>query len=290
MSDSLSAAPAVADAASAPAAAGTLPRPSRLARIASEPLVQFLAIGVLLFAADRVLHPPAKDDKTIVVTKELRQSFIDNFDEDKARVPSPAELQKMIDSWVASEILYREGKALGVDKGDGMIRDRIAYKLQLLIFDQIKVPPPTEAQLRAWFTENHARFDEAETVGFYLTPPSDEATARQELADIRAGKDPEDLRRRTRAFLARPLPSLAPSFGAGFGDALLKLPVGEWSVIESKEGWHVVRLDSHRPGTLAKLEDVQSEAARLWHTDETRKRAWEAVNRLKTSYTVRVEP
>ena len=114
-----------------------------------EPLLHFVLLGALIFGVDAVLHPPAKDDKVITVSKAMRQSFIDNFDEDKARVPSDAELEKMIESWVASEILYREGKSLGVDRGDDMIRDRVAFKLQLLIFDQIRVAQPTEDQLRA---------------------------------------------------------------------------------------------------------------------------------------------
>src|SRR5262249_55516607 len=160
------------------------------------------------------------------------------FDEDKERVPSDVELEKMIESWVASEILYREGKMLAVDRGDDMIRDRVAYKLQLLIFDQIRVPPPTEEQLRAWFAQNHERFDEPERVGFYLTPPTDEATARQQLEDIRAQRELEDLQRQTRAILGRPVASLAASFGEGFRDALLALPLGEWAVLQSKDGWH----------------------------------------------------
>src|SRR3954447_23424933 len=75
-----------------------------------EPLLHFLILGGLIFGIDAALHPPSKDDQTIVVTKALRQSFIDNFDEDKERAPSAETLDKMIDSWVASEILYREGK------------------------------------------------------------------------------------------------------------------------------------------------------------------------------------
>lgn len=254
-----------------------------------EPLLHFVVLGALIFGADAILHPPAKDDRTIVVTKALRQSFIDNFDEDKERVPSDKELKNMIESWVASEILYREGKKLGVDRGDDMIRDRIAFKLQLLIFDQIRVPQPTEEQLRTWFAANHERFDEPETVGFYLTQPTDEATARQRLEDIEAQRESDDLQRQTRAILARPVASLAPSFGTGFRDALLALPQGRWAVLQSKDGWHVVRLDSHRPGKLANLDDVRDEAARIWHTDAVRKRAWEAVGRLKANYVVRLE-
>jgi PPIC-type PPIASE domain len=254
-----------------------------------EPLLHFVLLGALIFGADAVLHPPAKDDKVITVSKAMRQSFIDNFDEDKLRTPSDAEMEKMIESWVASEILYREGKSLGVDRGDDMIRDRVAFKLQLLIFDQIRVAPPTEDQLRAWFADNHERFDEQERVGFYLTQPTDQMAAKRQLEEIRAEHESEDLQKQTRAILGRPVASLAPSFGEGFRDELLALPLGEWKMLQSKDGWHVVRLDSRRPGVLANLDDVRDEAVRIWLTDETRKRAWDAVSRLKTGYTVRYE-
>jgi hypothetical protein len=254
-----------------------------------EPLLHFVLLGALIFGVDAVLHPPPKDDKVITVTKAMRQSFIENFDEDKSRVPSDAELEKMIESWVASEILYREGKALGVDRGDDMIRDRVAFKLQLLIFDQIRVSQPTEDQLRAWFADNHERFDEQERVGFYLTPPTDEMTAQRQLEEIQAQHESEDLQKQTRAILGRPVASLAASFGEGFRDALLTLPLGQWKILQSKDGWHVVRLDSRRAGVLASLDNVRDEAVRIWLTDETRKRAWEAVSRLKASYSVRYE-
>jgi PPIC-type PPIASE domain len=257
--------------------------------IRREPLVHFVLLGALIFAADAVLHPPAKDDKVITVTKALRQSFIENFDEDKSRTPSDAELEKMIESWVASEILYREGKALGVDRGDDMIHDRVAFKLQLLIFDQVRVPQPAEEQLRAWFANNHARFDEPERVGFYLTPPGDRITAQRQLDDIMEQRESEDVQKQTRAILGRPIPSLAASFGEGFRDGLLALPLGQWSILQSKDGWHVVRLDSRRPGVLASFDSVRDEVAKTWHTEETRRQAWDAVGRLKANYKVRYE-
>lgn len=268
----------------------THPFVSALVRLSREPLLHFTLLGAIIFSIDAVLHPPAKDEKVITVTKAMRQSFIDNFDEDKERAPSGEQLQKMIDSWVASEILYREGKALGVDRGDETIRDRIAFKMQLLIFDQIRVPRPTDEQLQAWFAENHARFDEPERVSFYITPPTDRATAQRQLDDIVQQRESEELQHLTRAVLARPVESLAAGFGDNFRDQLLAIPEGEWKLLQSKDGWHVARLDSRRPGDLASLDKVRDEAARIWHTDETRKLAWEAVKRLKASYQVRYEP
>src|ERR1700692_3430277 len=125
-----------------------------------EPLIHFCLLGGLIFAIDHVLHPPSQDDKTIVVSKNMQETFVKGFSEDGDRTPSLEQLNNMIDSWVASEILYREGKALGVDKGDDMIRDRIAFKLQVLLFDQVKLEKPTEEQLRAFFETVRKRFDQ----------------------------------------------------------------------------------------------------------------------------------
>jgi len=52
---------------------------------------------------------------------------------------------------------------------------------------------------------------------------------------------------------------------------LLAMPEGQWNIVQSRDGWHVVRLDSRSPGALASFEDVRDEAAKIWHTEETRK-------------------
>jgi len=252
--------------------------------------VHFFLLGGLIFAIDAVLHPPDRTERVITVTRAMRQAMSENFDEDRERKATGAELNAMVENWVASEILYREGKLLGVDRGDDTIRDRIAFKLQLLIFSQIDAPSVTEAGLRDWFAANHERFDEPERVSFYLGPPTDEAAARRQLAEVADGNEPPDLQRQTRAMVGRPVSSLAPSFGEGFRDGLLALPQEQWAVLHSTEGWHQVRIDSRRPAVPARFEDVQDDVVRVWKTDETRKRAWEAVKRLRANYTVRYEP
>ena len=270
------------------------PRPGAAARawriLRTEPLIHFLLLGSLIFGADALLHPPDRTERVITVTSAMRQAMRDNFDEDRERPATDVEMNAMVENWVASEILYREGKLLGVDRGDDAIRDRVAYKLQLMIFSGLDAPIATEPVLRAWFAENHVRFDEPERVSFYISPPSDEAAARRHLAAVQAGNDPAELQRTTRAIIGRPIPTLSASFGDAFRDALLALPLERWSVLESKEGWHLVRFDSRRPGEPAKFEESQDEIVKVWQADSTRKRAWDAVQRLRATYTVRIEP
>ncbi len=271
------------------ARAGTVPQPGWRAAL-GEPLLHFLLLGGLIFGADAILHPPDRTERVITVTRAMRQTMSESFDEDRERKATPAELDAMVQNWVASEILYREGKLLGVDRGDDAIRDRIAYKLQLLIFSGLDAPVAQEAQLRAWFAENHGRFDEPDRVSFYLSPPTSEAAARKQLQSLESGEEPEELSRTTRAVIGRPIPSLAASFGDAFAAALIALPVETWTVLQSSDGWHLVRLDSRRPGVLARFEDHQDEAVRTWQTDETRRRAWDAVQKLRATYTIRMEP
>jgi hypothetical protein len=253
-----------------------------------EPLIHFCLLGGLIFAIDHVLHPPSQDDKTIVVSKNMREAFIKGFSEDGDRTPTPEQLNNMIDSWVASEILYREGKALGVDKGDDMIRDRIAFKLQVLLFDQVKLEKPTEEQLSAFFETVRNRFDQPERVSFLLTPAADEAAAHRQLEDMRSEREASEFRDRTRLFPNRPIGSLAPSFGDDFRDRLLSLPIGEWRVLQAKDGWHIVRLDGRQPAAPVSYSSVRDEVKVMWSTEETRKRAWAAVQKLKSNYTVKV--
>ena len=269
----------------------TSSRAGRLARfVLREPLVHFVALAGLIFGADAVLHPPDRTARVITVTRAMRETMAVNFDEDRERKATPAELNSMVENWVASEILYREGKLLGVDRGDDTIRDRIAFKLQLMIFSQLEAPNPTGAELHAWFEKNRDRFDEPERLSFYIGVPGDEATARRSLKAIETDEDPEELQRTTRAMIGRPISSIAPVFGDGFREGLLALPLHQWGVLKSNEGWHVVRLDSRRPGEPAKFDDFSDTALKTYQTDAVRARAWEAVKRLRTTYDVRYEP
>jgi hypothetical protein len=254
-----------------------------------EPLLHFCILGGLIFAIDHVLHPPAQDDKTIVVTRNMQQTFIKGFSEDGDRTPTAEQLNNMIDSWVGSEILFREGKALSVDKGDDMIRDRIAFKVQTLLFDQVQLEKPTDEQLRAYFEKNRNRFDQPERVSFLLTATSDEATARRHFEDIRAERETAELRDQTRLFTNRPVDSLASSFGDDFRARLLSLPIGQWYVLQARDGWHIARLDARQSPVPARFEAVRDEVKRMWTTDETRRRAWAAVTKLKSNYNVKIE-
>ena len=268
----------------------TPPKRSALLHLLQEPLVQFVLIGSVLFAIDAWLHPPAKESRTIVVTKQMRNSIVETYDEDHARKPTDAELKATIDNWVGEEILYREGRLLGLDQGDPTIRDRIVYKLKVMLTDEAKAREPTPAEIQAWFEINHARYDEPDRVTFLATAPVTEDVARQEFAAVKAQKETAELQEQARLFLDRPRSAIAPVFGEGFAKALDESAIGQWKLIQSTAGWHLVRVDGRKAGKLAALDDVRSDAIKSWQSEQTLKSTLDAMSRLKSRYTVRYEP
>ncbi len=259
-------------------------------KIVREPLVQFAVLGALVFGVNAWLHPASTGEHVIAVTTELQRQIMNQWDEDHENRLAPELVKEALDLYVTSEILYREGKAMGLDRGDDMIRTRVGHKLQIMIFDDTKVPEPTEAQLRAWFERNHGRYDVPPQASFFLTRPVTEAQARRIAAEINAGSETEEVRNGTRAFATRPLASLAAGLGQDFADALATLPRGSWQVIRSKEGWHVIRLDELVDGVRVPMESVFSQVVEQWRADEARVQANAALARLRAKYTVRYDP
>jgi hypothetical protein len=256
----------------------------------SEPLVQFILISVVLFGIDVRLHPPVKENRTIVVTRQMRNAISDNYDEDHARKPTDLELKARIDNWVGEEILYREGRALGLDLGDPTIRDRIVYKLKVMLTDEVQSREPTPTERADWFAQHHNRYDEPERVTFLATAPVSEESARKEFADVRAQRESQELQAQTRIFLDRPRGAIAPVFGDAFAGALDRAKVGVWQVVQSTAGWHLVRLDARKPGKAAVLEEVRDDVTKSWKSEQTLQATLLAMDRLKARYAVRIEP
>ena len=93
-----------------------------------EPLLHFVLLGAALFAVDRVLSSSADDPHVIVVTAAVNQEARDLFKAARGREPNADEQAALRRTWLDNEVLYREGLALQVDRGDSAIRERVIFK------------------------------------------------------------------------------------------------------------------------------------------------------------------
>jgi hypothetical protein len=124
-----------------------------------EPLLHFVALGLLIFAVDHFASPASGDPRMITVDKEIETNLVSLFEEGQGRAPTDRELDRLIHRWLQNEVLYREALALGLDKGDEMIRERLILKMRMVVLNNVVVDPPSEKDLRQWFERNRSRYD-----------------------------------------------------------------------------------------------------------------------------------
>ena len=91
-------------------------------------------LGALLFGVDHLLASRAGDPHTIVVDAQVDAQAIAVFKEARGRAPNKEELYALRRVWLDNEVLYREGMALGLDRGDKAIRERYGDLLDRVSF------------------------------------------------------------------------------------------------------------------------------------------------------------
>jgi hypothetical protein len=251
-------------------AAPLAPRPTPLPSWLREPLLHFVALGALLFAADHFLITRADDPRTIVVGAEVDSEARQVFKATRNREPDAQELAALRRVWLDSEVLYREGLVLQVDKGDTAIRERVIFKALSVVDANVKLPKFDDKLLRDWFESHRSKYDEPPRFDFQeavLAGDNTEATVRAFVEALNAGT-PGDARAGLRVFKGRPRATLVQSYGSEFAKALESSRTGEWAAQPTRDGWRAIRLESIAAAKPAAFEALRGVVLQDW-TDAT---------------------
>ena len=273
-----------------------------------EPLLHFLLLGVVLFAAYAYTHRGrggVESSRQIALgLDELRQMDM-YFESQWHRQPTPAEFQAMVEDRVREEVLYREALAMGLDKDDTIVKRRMAQKMQFLAEDVAAAHEPSTAELKAWFEKNSNKFALPSRYSFrhlYFSPDKRGKSAQDDAAKALAkiGGQPEDSK--LAISLADPFmfqdyygdrapEALAKEFGPQFVVALEKLKPGSWQgPIESGYGWHLVYVDTVIPGRIPAFEEIEPDLKTAW-LGEQKQQAWQkAYQAMRAKYSVLLPP
>ena len=255
-----------------------------------EPLLHFVVLGAVLFAVDHVVFTRSDDPRTIVVGAEADQEAQQVFVAARGRAPNAEEMTALRGLWLNNEVLYREGIAMQVDKGDKAIRDRVIFKALSVIDANVELPTADEATLRKYFEGHRERYDEPPRYDFQeavLAGDTSEAAVRAFARDLNAGM-PGDAKAGLRVFKTRPEANLDQSFGNGFAKALAALPVGEWSPVQTRDGWRAIRVDARTPARAADFAVVRNAVQADWADATAAEQRTAAVRALTKKYTVRI--
>lgn len=234
-------------------------------RLLRDPVAQFVVLGLSIFALDRAVRTvrPARDPEAIVVSAAFVEGLREEERRALGRAPSPEGLEARVREHVRQEALVRAATELGLDRGDPIVRRRLAQKMEFLLRGTLEVPPPTDAEIRAYVAAHAADFarpeERAFKHAFFARDRRGEnarADAAAALAEAEASPDPAALL----ATRGDPFPlgpsqptspesRLAERFGADFARAVFACPVSRpCGPIASAYGFHVVFVSASRPG------------------------------------------
>ncbi|SDB50278.1 peptidylprolyl isomerase [Bauldia litoralis] len=277
---------------------------SLLRRFFGEPIIQFLIMGVVIFAGYAVLQDDPVEPETsnaIVVSAGRIAQLNEMFSRTWQRPATQDELDALIDAYVKEEVYYREGRKLGLDEDDTVFRRRLQQKMEFLMEPSAAQLAPEDGELEAYLAANADGYDIPARIAFeqvFFDPgtrgDTTAAAAEQALAVIRDGVDAAELGDRTMLPGAMPLSStaqIASTFGVEFTEALLAAPIGEWSgPVRSTFGVHLVNVDEKQEARAAVLAEVIDNVRRDWEEERRREIIEERYGELLTQYSVVVEP
>lgn len=249
---------------------------SVLRRIAREPLVHFLLIGALLFggltAVKSLRRPVVRLD-----AQDLNQ-LATYWEAQMQRAPGKAELAGIIGDRIDEELLAREALRLGLDKGDMIVRRRLAQKMAFATDDVAQSAEPSEATLRAYYARTADRYAAAARVSFQQVffsgdrPHGGAARAAGqalERAEEGGRVDPTgDPFLFPLAYDDVSLRDLLRDYGTAFVKTLETAPIGAWQgPVLSPYGWHIVKVTVRRKAAATAFEAVRDQVRDAWLAD-----------------------
>lgn len=256
-----------------------------------EPLLHFAVLGAAIFLADAFLAPTPDAERSIEVTPAVHDELLTRFQQAQGRLPTASELDRMIDGWVSQEVLYRQGRALNLDKGDDIIRERVVQRMTVLLQNSVVVDPPEEEVLRAWFETHRERFDTPPRFDFVAKQVKGDKAEARALADalrraLETGEGPIEPEGPVARYAERPRPNVVALFGEDFAATLEQLPEFQWQAVAAPQGWHVVRLDGLWPAETAKFAAVREAVAEDWQREAMAEKAEAALREMAAGYRV----
>lgn len=268
-----------------------------------EPLLQFLLLGALIFAADYLLNgrESTSGNYQIHVTAGHLDALRASFKAEKGRLPSDAELQVRLQQWLDEEMLYQEARALGLERRDAIVRRQMVQKMRFLLADATPIPVPSEAELRSFMEANAVRYGHSPRLDFQQVFLSRGRHAENMTAAVREiiGKleaAPDDFEGLGDVFATGQSISgfdetaIRREFGREFHDRLMSLPDGQWQgPVASSLGLHMVRITARSDYRPALLEEVRGRVENDWRLEQREQANARAMQKLRDRFRIEYE-
>lgn len=281
---------------------------AKIMTLLKEPLLHFLLIGAALFFLYGRNSDPAPTQggqagttaAQIVLPQADIDQMIAQFGKIWQRPPTDEEKKAIVEDLIRNEIYYREAVAIGLDRGDEVLKRRLRQKMEFILEDISSWTEPTDEELMAFMKKHRDKYLVDPLIAFrqvyvsaYKRGKSADADARQMLALLVKGGDPDSVGDTTMLeseIRLAPVGEIGKQFGEEFARSLLGLKPGVWAgPVRSPYGLHLVFVKERRSGRLADLEEVREAVKRDWVVLRQKELKDAAYAKIRGRYTVTVE-
>jgi hypothetical protein len=270
-------------------------------RILQEPLFHFVILGFAIFVGYSMFSNESSNTEDIVITNGDIASIIVGFTNSWGRQPTEVELDNLIRERVKQEVYCREAIALGLDKGDVIIRRRLQQKMEFILNDNIEKEIPSDSELQNFLLNNSDKFRLAPQFTFkqvFLDPEKRGSSIEMDAMKVLdlLNKNETDFQKLSDQTLlpfelvdARSI-DISNQFGNEFALQLDKLPTGKWyGPVKSAYGLHLVLVSKHTNGDVPKLSEIREEVIQEWESSRLKKVNEKSYQELLKNYKVIIE-
>lgn len=275
-------------------------------KLLREPLLHFLFIGAAIYLLYGVFAEtvPEETDKTIVVSTAEIEWMQTAWQKRWNRLPTPDELDGMLQQYIRETVLYREALTMGLNQHDQVIRRRLAQKLEFLAKDLVALTPPTEQELQTYFAEHQARYQAPTRYTFtqvFIDPDKRGDSTLSDAEKIKAtlaaqGEPTENTGALGDAFMLqnyfpeKDQTEIQKQFGSGFAESLVALAPGQWhGPVLSGYGVHLVYVSSISQPPKRDFAEVRERVIRDWTATRSEELNEQFYANLRDQYSIIVE-
>jgi PPIC-type PPIASE domain len=273
-----------------------------------EPLVHFLLIGAGLFLlfgwrggpVFSPAGPSGRQSARIVVTQDDIDQMTGTFARTWQRPPTEEEVERLVEDFVRNEIFYREALAIGLDRGDTVIRRRMRQKMEFIMENISDQAEPSDKELLAFMETHPDSFLLDPQIAFRQVYVNADrrgtnamSDARKILAQLNDGVDPDtvgDPIPLDAEIELSPLWDIRRRFGEEFIRNLLDLKGGKWvGPVRSGFGLHLVFVKNRVNARMPALREVRETVKREWALARQKELKDATYKEIRERYVVTVE-
>jgi peptidyl-prolyl cis-trans isomerase C len=267
-----------------------------------EPFVHFIFLGILIFfIGDYFKKHHFNEQYEIRISNKDVYRIASLWEKQYGSIPSPVQLQSLLDNYIREEILYREGLEAGLIKDDEVVRRRIAQKQEFLFQDLAVIEDPTNDQLKKYYEEKKSKYAVPEKLSFshiYFSPDiagEDAAVqkakgALQSLQGTKVNRAPElgDRFAYLYDYSNQSKEDIYHLFGGSvFTDSIFYIPAKQWyGPVRSGYGWHLVYVNGISDVTYQPLEEIVEKVKADYIQDTRDQKNAESYQKLERKYII----